>query len=90
MLKRARAALAAGAATLAVITAGGATTAHADTNSSSQKSTQVLCNVVLLSPGANVGDCHNVQISNQNMVKTGTSNVSLVDYFGTTLFMPIV
>ncbi|WP_030573488.1 hypothetical protein [Streptomyces aureocirculatus] len=57
----------------------GAGTAAADTNTSTEKST-MLCNVVLFSPGANVGGCSNVQISGQDMVKNGTSNTSLVDY----------
>lgn len=79
MLKRALAALGA-AAVMTAVAVGGAVAVHADTNSSTQKSTQLLCNVVLLSPNANVGGCSNVQVSNQNMVKTATSNNSLIDY----------
>ncbi|GHE43928.1 hypothetical protein GCM10018785_11880 [Streptomyces longispororuber] len=57
----------------------GSGVAAADTNTATEKST-MLCNVVLLSPGADVGDCSNVQVTGQNMVKNGTVNTALVDY----------
>ncbi|WP_033328647.1 hypothetical protein [Streptomyces yerevanensis] len=53
--------------------------ASADTNTGTEKST-MLCNVVLLSPGADVGGCSNVQITGQDMVKNGTANTAVVDY----------
>jgi uncharacterized membrane protein YidH (DUF202 family) len=81
MLKRALAALGA-AAVMTAVAVGGAAAVRADTNSSNQKSTQLLCNVVLLSPNANVGGCSNVQVNNQNMVKTDTRNSSVIDYAG--------
>ncbi|GGY95798.1 hypothetical protein [Streptomyces poonensis] len=57
----------------------GAGVATADTNTGTEKST-MLCNVVLLSPGADVGGCRNVQVTGQDMVKNGTANTSVVDY----------
>ncbi|WP_028815355.1 hypothetical protein [Streptomyces flavidovirens] len=59
--------------------AAGVGTAVADTNTGTQKST-MLCNVVLLSPGADVDGCTNVQVSGQEMTKNGTANTALVDY----------
>ncbi|MGW0316059.1 hypothetical protein [Streptomyces flavidovirens] len=59
--------------------AAGAPVASADTNTSTEKST-MLCNVVLLSPGADVGGCSNVQVAGQEMAKEHTANTSLVDY----------
>ncbi|GGR87139.1 hypothetical protein GCM10010252_27350 [Streptomyces aureoverticillatus] len=55
----------------------------ADTNSSTEKSSQLLCHVVLFSPGAQPGGCHSVQVAGQEMAKTGTSNSSLIDYLRT-------
>ncbi|CAL9304068.1 hypothetical protein [Streptomyces sp. SudanB182_2057] len=59
--------------------AAGAGAAVADTNTATEKST-MLCNVVLLSPGADVGGCSNVQVTGQDMVKNGTANTTLIDY----------
>ncbi|GGZ29467.1 hypothetical protein [Streptomyces poonensis] len=72
------------ATALAVVLTGtvlltGSGVAAADTNTGSQKST-MLCNVVLLSPGAGVGGCRNVQITSQNMTKRGTANTAVIDY----------
>ncbi|MFF9901541.1 hypothetical protein [Streptomyces longispororuber] len=53
--------------------------AMADTNTGTAKST-MLCNVVLLSPGADLDDCSNVQVNGQNMAKKNTLNHALVDY----------
>ncbi|GGZ42640.1 hypothetical protein [Streptomyces poonensis] len=57
----------------------GAGMAAADTNTGTQKTT-MLCNMVLLSPGAHVGGCRNAQVTGQDMVKHGTANTALVDY----------
>ncbi|MFF9899217.1 hypothetical protein [Streptomyces longispororuber] len=68
---------------LAALTAGAslaaAPQAAADTNTATAKST-MLCNIVLLSPGADVDGCSNVQVNGQNMAKKGTLNHALVDY----------
>ncbi|WP_171166531.1 hypothetical protein [Streptomyces sp. I05A-00742] len=73
-----QAAMALCAATL--LAGAGAAPAVADTNSSTEKSSQVLCNVVLFSPGAHPDGCHNVQVADQGLVKTGTTNAGLIDY----------
>jgi L-asparaginase/Glu-tRNA(Gln) amidotransferase subunit D len=78
--RRVLAAFGAAAALTTVLAGLGVGPASADTNTSTQKSTQLLCNVVLFSPGAAPGGCDNVQISNQDMVKNGTANTALVDY----------
>ncbi|MFF9896831.1 hypothetical protein [Streptomyces longispororuber] len=68
---------------LAALTAGTALAAAphavADTNTATEKST-MLCNVVLLSPGADLDGCSNVQVNGQSMAKKGTVNHALVDY----------
>ncbi|MEU2558153.1 hypothetical protein ABZ626_02220 [Streptomyces longispororuber] len=53
--------------------------AAADTNTGTAKST-TLCNVVLLSPGADADGCSNVQVNGQNMAKKNTLNHALIDY----------
>ncbi|WP_190136866.1 hypothetical protein [Streptomyces longispororuber] len=57
----------------------GAPAASADTNTSTEKST-MLCNIVLLSPGADMDGCSHIQVSGQNMTKQNTPNSALVDY----------
>jgi energy-converting hydrogenase Eha subunit H len=87
MVKLMRAVVPVGAAVALAVA--GAGTASADTNSNTQKSTQLLCNVVLLSPGAQVGEgCSSVQVSNQEMVKHKTSNASVVDYAAVKALIP--
>ncbi|GHE69342.1 hypothetical protein GCM10018785_42360 [Streptomyces longispororuber] len=67
------------AAVTGTVLMAGAGAAVADTNTGTQRST-MLCNVVLLSPGADLDGCSNLQVTGQNMTKKGTANTALVDY----------
>ncbi|GGM23394.1 hypothetical protein GCM10010129_79740 [Streptomyces fumigatiscleroticus] len=67
------------AALTGAVLAGGAGVAAAGTNTGTQRST-MLCNVVLLSPGADVDGCRNVQVTGQEMTKKGTANTAPIDY----------
>ncbi|MGK5629497.1 hypothetical protein [Streptomyces sp. URMC 123] len=64
---------------LGLVTTGAAV---ADSNHAQQKPV-MLCNIVLLSPGAQVdGGCEAVQISNQHIVKQHSVSQELIDYVG--------
>ncbi|WP_165302146.1 hypothetical protein [Streptomyces boncukensis] len=57
-------------------------TAAADSNQAEQRPV-MLCNIVLLSPGARVGDgCRALQVSGQGIVKQGSVSSELIDYIG--------
>lgn len=61
---------------------GTAGTAVADSNQNEQKPV-MLCNIVLASPGAQVGNgCQALQVSNQSLVKQGSISHELIDYVG--------
>lgn len=64
----------------------GAAAASADTNKSDQKSGIVGPVAGVLSPAADRA-AGNRQINGQNMDKQNTSSNSVIDYFGTALFM---
>ncbi|MGC9497298.1 hypothetical protein [Streptomyces sp. WG7] len=58
------------------------TEAAADSNQTEQKPV-MLCNIVLLSPGAQVGDgCQALQASGQSIVKEDSVSHTLVDFIG--------
>ncbi|MBT2413417.1 hypothetical protein J7I94_23100 [Streptomyces sp. ISL-12] len=66
---------------LAAVLANG-TEAAADSNQTEQKPV-MLCNIVLLSPGAQVGDgCRALQASGQSIVKEDSVSHTLVDFIG--------
>ncbi|WP_267242589.1 hypothetical protein [Streptomyces sp. PR69] len=68
--------------TAAVAALAGAVPAAADTNQVEQRPL-MLCNIVLLSPGAQVGDgCQALQLSEQGIVKQGSVSSGLIDYVG--------
>ncbi|KPI13168.1 hypothetical protein OV450_8351 [Actinobacteria bacterium OV450] len=56
--------------------------AVADSNQTEQRPF-MLCNIVLLSPGARVGNgCQALQISKQNLIKQNSVSSELIDYIG--------
>lgn len=56
--------------------------AAADSNRTEQRPV-MLCNIVLLSPGAQVGDgCQAIQLSEQGIVKQDSVSSELIDYVG--------
>ncbi|GAA3379540.1 hypothetical protein GCM10020367_63510 [Streptomyces sannanensis] len=60
----------------------GAVPAAADSNQAEQRPV-MLCNIVLFSPGARVGDgCQALQLSEQGIVKQGSVSSELIDYVG--------
>ncbi|MFJ7242906.1 hypothetical protein ACIQWB_38140 [Streptomyces olivaceus] len=66
---------------VAAALAGGAV-ASADSNQTEQRPV-MLCNIVLLSPGAQVGDgCRAVQVSGQSILKEDGVSHTLVDFVG--------
>ncbi|MQS04486.1 hypothetical protein [Streptomyces alkaliterrae] len=68
-------------AALAAVVASGAQAA-ADSNQTEQKPLMV-CNIVLFSPGAQVGDgCQAVQVSGQSILKEDSVSHTLVDFVG--------
>ncbi|QEU83571.1 hypothetical protein CP969_01555 [Streptomyces viridosporus T7A] len=68
------------AALAAVLANGGE--AAADSNQTEQKPV-MLCNIVLFSPGAQVGDgCQALQTSGQSILKEDSVSHTLVDFIG--------
>ncbi|MGD9485865.1 hypothetical protein WDH52_21865 [Streptomyces sp. TRM70308] len=68
-------------AALAAVLANGAEAA-ADSNQTEQKPV-MLCNIVLFSPGAQVGDgCQALQVSGQSILKENSVSRTLVDFIG--------
>ncbi len=68
--------------TAAVSALSSAAPAMADSNHSVQRPV-MLCNIVLFSPGAQVGDgCSAVQLSEQGIIKQESVSSELIDYVG--------